>query len=146
MFHCTCVWLFMDHIYNCHIRDINIIVLINILHLQYHSSPVYQRLLRGLCLIRSATLFFKIVSHIASLVLYVTVPHCSSFSSILIFYILPLITASNIRELKDAQGLDKTTSSSPNQFPLSHAHYLLLPYLLSNFKLSKGTPMDSNIL
>ena len=141
MFHCTRVWLFMGHIYNCHIRDINIIVLINILHLQYHSSPVYQRLLRGLCLIRSATSFFKIV-----LVLYVTVPSCSSFSSILIFYILPLITASNIRELKDAQGLDKTTSSSPNQFPLSHAHYLLLPYLLSNFKLSIGTPMESNTL
>ena len=146
MFHCTRVWLFMGHIYNCHIRDINIIVLVNILHLQYYSSPVYQRLLRGLCLIRSATLFFKIVSHIASSVLYVTIPSCSSFSSILIFYILPLITASNIRELKDAQGLDKTTSSSPNQFPLSHAHYLLLPNLLSNFKLSKGTPMESNIL
>ena len=64
--------------------------------IRYHSSPVYQRLLRGLCLIRSVTLFFKIVSHIASSVLYITVPPCSSFSSILIFYILPLITADSI--------------------------------------------------
>ena len=70
--------------------------LLSSITVQYHSSPVYQRLLRGLCLIRSATLFFKIVSHIASSVLYVTVPSCSSFSSILIFYMLPLITASKL--------------------------------------------------
>ena len=144
MFHCTCVWLFMDHIYNCHIYQYYCIdkYTTSTISLLSCISKALERLVFDKI---SDFVFQNCISH-CQFGLYVTVPHCSSFSSILIFYILPLITASNIREIKDAQGLDKTTSSSPNQFPLSHAHYLLLLYLLSNFKLSKGTQMESNIL